>query len=58
MSGRWLVATVVLGRPAPAADPYPHVCGITVAATRSGQPYRYQRRDCAACHQRSAGGPG
>lgn len=49
--GLWLVAAAALGRPVPVADRYPHICGSTVYATRSGSPYRYRRRDCAACPQ-------
>ncbi|MFI6161712.1 hypothetical protein ACIA59_17415 [Micromonospora haikouensis] len=55
-AGLWLVATAALGRPVPVAGRYPHVCGVTLHATRSGNPYRYGGRDCAAC---AAGiGPG
>ena len=57
-SGLWLVASVVLGRPVPVADRYPHICGVTVTATRTGTPYRYRGRDCAACHEQLAGQPG
>ena len=48
MTGLWLVATTVLGRPVP-VDQNPHICGFTAMATRTGQPYRYKRRDCPAC---------
>ncbi len=58
MSGLWLVATAVLGRPVPVDERYPHVCGVTVEATRSGHPYRYLRRDCAACPHLATGGRG
>jgi hypothetical protein len=51
MTGLWLVATTVLGRPVPVTE-NPHVCTFTVFETRSGQPYRYQRRDCPACAAR------
>ncbi|WP_320069133.1 hypothetical protein [Micromonospora sp. RTGN7] len=49
--GTWLVATTVLGRPVPVAGRYPHLCGMTTTATRSGNPYRYTGRNCAACAQ-------
>ncbi|WP_158566511.1 hypothetical protein [Micromonospora craterilacus] len=52
--GVWLVATARLGRPAPADEPYPHICGITVDATRRRDRFRLTRRDCPAC----AGRPG
>ncbi|MFI6332938.1 hypothetical protein ACIBBG_32105 [Micromonospora chersina] len=53
--GLWAVASAVLGRPVPVADRYPHVCGVTFHGTRTGQPYRYGGRDCAACHEQLAG---
>ncbi|SBT64245.1 hypothetical protein GA0070622_1215 [Micromonospora sediminicola] len=53
--GLWLVAGVVLGRPVPVTDRYPHLCGTTATATITGQPYRYRARDCAACPQRPGG---
>ncbi|MFG3709193.1 hypothetical protein ACGF7U_31305 [Micromonospora sp. NPDC047670] len=54
----WIVAGAVLGRPVPVDGPYPHLCGVTYTETRSRKPYRYQRRDCAACAMSRAGGPG
>ncbi|QOC89860.1 hypothetical protein [Micromonospora craniellae] len=53
MKGRWLVATTLLGRQAPAGEPYPHICGITMEATRRRERYRLTRRDCPACADRS-----
>ncbi|MFG3418723.1 hypothetical protein [Micromonospora sp. NPDC048063] len=55
--GLWLVATEVLRRPVATSDPYPHLCGVTHHGTRSGTPYRYSGRDCAACHHQLTGGP-
>lgn len=56
--GLWLVAGAALGRPVPVRDKYPHICGVTVTATRSGSPYRYGGRDCAACHEQLQGRQG
>ncbi|WP_319460068.1 hypothetical protein [Micromonospora sp. RTP1Z1] len=56
--GLWLVASTALVRPVPAGGRYPHICGSTVFATRSGQPYRYRGRDCAACPQAPSGAAG
>lgn len=41
--GVWLGASAALGRPVPASEPYPHVCGGRVGRLR------LSRRDCAAC---------
>jgi len=53
--GAWLGASLALGRPVPASEPYPHVCGC-----RAGR-LRLSRRDCAACsierQQQTAPGP-
>ncbi|MEV0805750.1 hypothetical protein [Micromonospora sp. NPDC050200] len=56
--GLWAVASAVLGRPVSRAERYPHLCGATVTATRTGTPYRYKARDCAACSERLGPGPG
>lgn len=56
--GLWAVASAVLGRPVSRAEKYPHLCGVTVAATRTGTPYRYSGRDCAACAEQLGPRPG
>ncbi|MGJ3223782.1 hypothetical protein ACQEUV_00115 [Micromonospora aurantiaca (nom. illeg.)] len=53
--GVWLVASAALGRPVTAAE-NPHICGVTLTATRSGNAYRYAKRDCPACPPRTPGG--
>ncbi|WP_428964497.1 hypothetical protein [Micromonospora fluostatini] len=53
--GQWLVASAVRGRPVLVDEPYPHLCGATVTATRTGRPYRYTRRDCPVCPQQARG---
>lgn len=55
--GVWLLATLVLGRPAPAAERYPHVCGATTTGRLPPhRPVRLRARDCAACPQLVPGG--
>ncbi|WP_158566522.1 hypothetical protein [Micromonospora craterilacus] len=54
MTGVWLVATTLLGRPAPAEQPYPHICALVMEATRLRDRYKLTRRDCPACAGRSA----
>lgn len=49
MTGVWLLATVALGRPVPAGEPYPHVCGSICYGRPGGPEIRLWRRDCAAC---------
>ncbi|EWM64343.1 MULTISPECIES: hypothetical protein [unclassified Micromonospora] len=54
MTGRrWLAASTILGRPVTDAEPYPHICGRTLAAedSLSGRPVYLLRRNCAACAQ-------
>ncbi|MGC5664946.1 hypothetical protein ACN261_31935 [Micromonospora sp. WMMD723] len=48
-AGRWLGASVVLGRPVPVAAPYPHICRMTVTGLMTGVVYVVERRQCAAC---------
>lgn len=45
----WLGASYVLGRPAPVAEAYPHICGQAVTGRMTGVKYKLLRRDCAAC---------
>lgn len=52
----WLGATLVLGRPAPVDEPYPHLCSLRFVSPRNGERMWIGRKDCAAClheaHQR------
>lgn len=47
--GVWIGASYALGRPAPVAEPYPHICGIEVTGRMTGGRVRLWHRDCAAC---------
>lgn len=47
--GLWLGASAVLGRPAPVDEPYPHICGTTLASPGTRATVRLRARDCAAC---------
>lgn len=49
MTGVWLLATAALGRPVPAAEPYPHICGSIAYGRPGGPEIRLRARDCAAC---------
>ncbi|MEV7268426.1 hypothetical protein AB0N38_33205 [Micromonospora aurantiaca] len=58
-AGLWLLAGLALGRPVPAGERYPHICGATVSSWWPGaRPVRLSARDCAACAHRIAGGQG
>lgn len=50
MTGVWVGASYVLGRPAPLSEPYPHICGVTVTTRRTRERFRLRRIDCAACY--------
>lgn len=43
-AGHWYAATVLLGRPVPITEPYPHICGSVLP--KGGTVWR---RDCGAC---------
>ncbi|WP_420123880.1 hypothetical protein [Nakamurella sp.] len=49
MTGRWIGASILLGRPVPVDGPYPHVCGSVLVGLMTGRPVRIGHRDCAAC---------
>jgi hypothetical protein len=49
LRGIWLGASYALGKPAPVAEPYPHICGAAVVGRMTGRQVRLWRRDCAAC---------
>lgn len=51
MSGVWLGASYVLGRPVPVAEPYPHLCSLSFIGRKTGKRIWIGRRDCAACVQ-------
>ncbi|WP_176738214.1 hypothetical protein [Micromonospora inyonensis] len=43
-------ASILLGRPVPVDERYPHICGITLTGRATGRKrVRLQPRDCAAC---------
>lgn len=51
MTGVWLGASLVLGRPVPVREPYPHVCRLSFIGWATGKRIWLGRRDCAACVQ-------
>jgi len=56
--GHWIAASKAVGRLVTAGEPYPHICGRTVAAadTVTGRPVRLAKRNCVACtHDKHTG---
>jgi hypothetical protein len=45
-AGHWVAATLLLGKPAPISQPYPHVCGSLLPSGGT-----VWRRDCGACQR-------
>jgi hypothetical protein len=51
VTGLWIGASYVLGRPVRFGEPYPHICGVNVAGRMSSRRVLLWKRDCAACVQ-------
>lgn len=49
MTGVWLGASYVLGRPVPVTEPFPHLCSLAFVGRKTGKRIWIGRRDCAAC---------
>ncbi|MCX4468952.1 hypothetical protein OOK41_01260 [Micromonospora sp. NBC_01655] len=48
-TGRWLAASIALGRPVPVDERYPHICGVTLTGLMTAATVRLRPRQCAAC---------
>lgn len=49
---QWIGASYALGRPVTTAEPYPHICHLTIDGRKTPSlRVKLWRRDCAACVQ-------